>query len=152
MKKVVLQSMTDFVEEIKRNRSGYLDNDLNRIYKNAEFLKQPVELWMFVPCKLVDSKWIPMEEPKKQYIYSWNPNASPNPLTEEYKEYRQAKERVLFEGWTYFEDNVVEFKTERGYIYLDIEELYTLEDLTENEEDTRVLTPIALKQLGLWQS
>lgn len=58
---------------------------LDKIRSYANFLKQPLELWMFVPCKLVDGVWVVLEEKK--------------PFQDNYFEFQQAKERCLFEGF-----------------------------------------------------
>jgi len=56
------------------------------------FLSQKLEIWMFVPCKSVDGIWVILEEINEEY---------PNNIEyfEEIKEYQEAKERCLFEGF-----------------------------------------------------
>lgn len=63
-----LISMTDFVLEQKGDNLKY-----------AQFLKQPLNLGMFVPC--VDNE-----------VFNYSKHGNEN-------EYQQAKERVLFEGY-----------------------------------------------------
>jgi hypothetical protein len=98
-----LISMTDYVLEQEK----YLDitnrQKLEHIINYANFLKQPLELWMFVPCDLEGNVLI---EPIEQNPIYWS------------KEYQQAKERVLFEGFDL-----------RDYNLLMIQKLKTIEDL-----------------------
>ncbi|WP_395762361.1 hypothetical protein ACH34C_07075 [Elizabethkingia anophelis] len=82
-----LISMTDFVlnsaKDQKHRRDKYDD-----IYSYADFLKQPLALWMFFPC---DENNVPLEEP----IYSiTNYGASPEAFKrfeEDRKKFEQAK-------------------------------------------------------------
>ncbi|ATL45433.1 hypothetical protein CQS02_20075 [Elizabethkingia miricola] len=95
-----LISMTDFVlnsaKDQKHRRDKYDD-----IYSYADFLKQPLALWMFVP---VDENNLPLEEP----IYSiTNYGASPEAFKrfeEDRKKFEQAKSRVIFEGFKLLSD------------------------------------------------
>jgi hypothetical protein len=93
-----LISMTDFVLEQSsflnkaeyRNFSlGMLDFAINTT-KYANFLKQPLELWMFVPC--VDNE---------VFNYSKHGNK---------EQYNKAKERCLFEGFTYDKVGYIDYK------------------------------------------
>jgi len=103
-----LIGMTDFVLE-----QGYnpLQNDTEcwvKTHNYAKFLKQPLELWMFVPC---DEDGNFLEEPILNPICCRKPNddgggcpeccGSPDPDydTIEWSLYFQAKERCLFEGF-----------------------------------------------------
>ena len=58
-----------------------------QMVKYALFLKQKLEIWMFVPCKLVDGIWVVLEEKK--------------PFQDHYYEWEEAKERCLFEDIKY---------------------------------------------------
>ena len=66
-----------------------------QMVKYGLFLRQKLELWMFVPCKLVDDVWIILEEP----VYTEPSNMYYN--NSYVKEYKEAKDRCLFEGVTY---------------------------------------------------
>src|SRR5690349_9775881 len=59
--------------------------------KFDELLKQPLELWQFVPCKLVDGVWVVLEEP---CLYCFDACDIDKCL-----EYQEAKERYLFDGF-----------------------------------------------------
>ncbi|MCT3642303.1 hypothetical protein HZR07_17040 [Elizabethkingia anophelis] len=77
--------MTDFVLSILNNTSpNNFVKGVESIRAYAEFLKQPLALWMFVPC---DEGGDPMEYPK-DFTHDW-----------ELTSYDLAIERVLFEGF-----------------------------------------------------
>ena len=100
-----LISMTDFVLEQEK----YLDitnkKKLELIINYANFLKQPLELWMFVPC---DEDGDVLEEPLyNDADLSCDELDSINNLV---SEYHQAKERCLFDG----------FNEETASIYLGV--------------------------------
>ncbi|MYZ60739.1 hypothetical protein EH151_12665 [Elizabethkingia anophelis] len=81
-------------DDLKLNRESHFA--LLSIRRYAQFLKQLLALWMFVPC---DENNVPLEEP----IYSiTNYGASPEAFKrfeEDRKKFEQAKSRVLFEGF-----------------------------------------------------
>ena len=143
-----LINMTDFVinkrKELLRH-SEYkndLENYANIIYKYAQFLKQPLNLGMFVPC---DEDGDVLEKPEDYE------NRLPNMMTEyndEVYRYKQAKEKVLFKG----------FKINGNYIYyghfmvclISEIELYTVESLLNHfipETEEVQLTESAIKQI-----
>ncbi|MCT3835896.1 hypothetical protein HZQ15_18800 [Elizabethkingia anophelis] len=69
---------------------------LQKIYKYTQFLKQPLALWMFVPCdqngnilsepQMIEKR-LGFDETEIDYNYA------------EVEVYKKAKERVLFEGF-----------------------------------------------------
>jgi hypothetical protein len=87
MKKLI--SMTDFVLK-QNNKSDSMGCSYWKCNNYANLLKQPRELWMFVPC---DEDGNVLEEPLKRDYNNVNINNS------YYKKYQQAKERCLFEGF-----------------------------------------------------
>lgn len=123
-----LISMVEYVlaqHEINKFRSD--TSFFNGVINYANFLKQPIELWQFIPCKLVDGKYISYES---YFTHGGNKNTicepyeglfeiKPNVKCKEKKhldpdktryydsiayknaekEYQEAKERVLFEGF-----------------------------------------------------
>ena len=145
-----LISMIDFVSifyndlksEHKVNWS--FDQICNKIFNYANFLKQSLNLGMFVPC---DEDGDILDEPEDYE------NRLPNMMTEyndEVYRYKQAKEKVLFKG----------FKINGNYIYyghfmvclISEIELYTVESLLNHfipETEEVQLTESALKQIGL---
>jgi len=137
-----LISMVDFVLADK-----YAGSPINMNKQYANFLKQPLELWMFVPC---DDDGNVLEEIK--------------PYQDNYFKYQQAKERCLFDGFEFTESqkfstvnkikNSVHWYTkDRLYLttkkedgYHSYFQLFTIEDLIQCDIQ---LTPTALKQIGL---
>ena len=66
----------------------------------AKFLKQPLELWMFIPCD-ADNK--PLKEPDVQCLRSGSCQCGEEQVSDcrDWKyEYQAACDRVLFEGFT----------------------------------------------------
>lgn len=103
-----LISMTDFVLEqgkikvpIDSNATTTWTKALKSVYIYADFLKQPLSLSMFVPCKEVDGKWVVLEEPKEEKIWRQEMGGIIYQKTfkEAVEEYQQAKKRVFFEGF-----------------------------------------------------
>ena len=119
-----LITMTDFVFYIDNNREFARNYD--RILTYAKLLKQPLALWMFVPCELVGEEfanWQPMEIPR-EYKTSFS----------KYEKYKEAKEKCLF-VW------------QEGFDYKAICEMFTdLEDIIHFDFK---LTKTAIKQIGL---
>lgn len=118
-----LISITDFVLETQWLTCGSPRVDTsdrlrayNSIIDYANFLKQPLELWMFVPC---DEYGNVLEEPKEYFDwYKWGDFSKyGKSITPKCKEYNQAKERCLFEGF-YMEKAILFYKIEK---YSDIE-------------------------------
>jgi len=95
--KNILVSMTDFVLEQELINGGFGQDEINKVWNYVNFLKQPLELYMFVPCKLVDGVWVVLEEPK--YFKIDNSDFNNFNYADYCLEYQQAKERVLFEGF-----------------------------------------------------
>lgn len=154
-----LISMTDFVLEqkelMKESEQGFNIEKYDFIINTcnyANFLKQPLNLSMFVPCKLVEGVWVVLEEP----IFTTD-----IAITElsKVKEYQEAKDRVLFEGFEYVEEdeelflvfnkneslkiiNNENFVLYDGAVYVH----QVIEDLVKYNLE---LTPAAKKQIGL---
>lgn len=132
MKKLI--SMTDFVLEQKLmlNIQGYEKKFISNVSNYANFLKQPLELEMFVP---VDEEGNVFEEPIETVggveLYS--------------EKYQNAKEKVLFEGCVY-DDEMEVVRSDNGtdLFYIPESSIYTIETLMERELQ---LTESAIKQL-----
>lgn len=150
-----LRSMTDFVleqseilhKEQKRNFNlGMLDFVINSI-KYARLLKQPLELWMFVPC---DEDGNILEVPDNHEFYMEQFKGEFNDYYSQSYEYEKAKERCLFEGFKFLEGNKKVFHVEnkKGPVGIGFRNGYykTVEDIICTET---TLTPTALKQIGL---
>ena len=122
-----LMSMTDFVlndDVIFKEKRIFKDLVLNY----ATFLKQPLELWMFVPCdedcNAIDAKFYPASMSFAVEAESY------------FSKYQQAKERCLFDGYN-------------GTIH-QLQNLIKLKITVENMVKYNLqLTPTAIKQIGL---
>jgi len=91
-----LVSMTNFVlQEYEKRNAYYNQNDkvLSKIKKYAEFLKQPISIWQFIPCDLEGNI---LEKP---YNYDdkiiW--------LEGENRVYQEAEYRVIFKDFLILE-------------------------------------------------
>lgn len=117
-----LIGMTDFVLEQNKKGRVYYDDLWNIVINYANFLKQPLKLWIFVPC-------------------DENGNVLEKPICQEYalanQKYQQAKERCLFEN------HDLDIETIKHHINLG----RTVEYFDSFE--TLQLTSTALKQIGL---
>ena len=117
--------MTDFVLEQKKVLITYKNHDKGALFERCEnyanFLKKPLELWMFVPCS-VDGDVIPEPYNDEQHVII------------QHLEYAEAKEKILF-VW------------QDGFDYKGICEMFIdLEDIIDFDFE---LTQTAIKQLGL---
>jgi len=128
MKKLI--SMTDFIISETNKSNGNKSMLCNKFVHYTNFLKQPLELWMFVPCELIDGVWVVLEEPDGYNLWIFG-IVSDMP---EYLEYQQAKKRCLFEGFSEKDARFSLFANE------------TIEDLIEYNLQ---LTKTAEKQIGL---
>lgn len=160
-----LIGMTDFVLQDK-SMSGL------SIANYANFLKQPLELWMFAPC---DEDGNILEEPKDEALCEYCPlenwksdskgesceGSRCDVATENYnKKYYQAKERCFFEGFKVTSDKFIHdtchyfIEDKNGFKPLwnfnNKWEFYsrykTIEDLVKYSPE---LTLTAQKQIGL---
>lgn len=87
-----LISMTDFV--LEQNKFNLYKNSEEEIRNYANFLKQPLEKGMFVPC---DEDGNVLEEPKSWNDYLAYPDSFDGNIEwYELYAYEQAKEKVIF--------------------------------------------------------
>lgn len=136
-----------------KNRADYL-NWHEKLRNNFDdFLKQPLELWMLIPCKLVDGVWVVLvnnypEKPEtKDYHNEYGGNFElyqHNLML--WREYQEAKDRVLFEGFesrkSIMHGGLI---IQNGCLNLEGNDFnQTIEYLTRYEI---YLTPTALKQI-----
>lgn len=138
-----LISMTEFVLELWKDQSKkeitYVGlHEFTRLTVNyANFLKQPLELGMFVPC--VDGVPINIED----YQYS----------IKKMQTYLQAKENVLFDG-CFIQFGEMNLRNDIAYKNIfDLENIkhLTIEYLANKKSELLkpTLTPNAIKQIGL---
>lgn len=147
-----LISMREFVLEqieVKQSTSEFKETIVNY----AKFLSQPLTLGMFVP---VDEEGNVLSEPEMYYRQTGFDEVTPEYDAKEVEEYQQAKERVLFEGFTVeegmlkYNDGDTPFITRGNLIFYDgddIYQLFTIEDIVFYGEDP-ALTQQAIKQIG----
>lgn len=155
-----LQSMTDFVLGAWRSTSEIQSSaehnteQLRHIINYAKLLRTPLTLGMFVPC---DEEGNVLEEPK----FPTGERRAYDGLAELYdfqlRDYNEAKERILFEGFT-IEESMYEgiYTLFLNDTYFDTWDLiqnmfvkrrdYTVEDLVCSN---LTLTKSAIKKLGL---
>jgi len=140
-----LISMTDFV--LKQKSREYSITAFSEVLKYAKLIKQPLELWMFVPC---DEEGNVLEEPNGDNYRKDEEKLIPNFNYLKYKIdseiYQQAKERCLFEGLYLCEDGFI--RAEDSYILFSKEGMIkeTIEDMIYYQT---TLTQTAIKKLGL---
>lgn len=141
LQEIKLLSMTEFVLE-EGNPSNTDCQFADKVMAYANFLKQPLELWMFVPC---DKDGSVVEKPECSLDKEC---ASPTCV-----KYQQAKERVLFEGFEVRKMkgwNILDFPNNQYSkdfsVFEDAFKELTIEDLIKYN---LTLTPTAIKQIGL---
>lgn len=141
-----LISMTDFVlkydsVKFQSNPMSYVE-PFSNILEYAKFLKQPITLSMFIPCD--EEGNILIEPTKDDLSFYTHRNLS---IQEEFK---QAKEKVLFEG---FKARITKsgFKAiKKGLeISVSVDSKITVEDLVF---DDIMLSDSSLNQIGLWEN
>lgn len=94
-----LISMTTFVQQELKGKVLY--HHLEKVVNYSDFLRKPLELWMFVPCGLINFDWIVLQEPRHLFNDNIGNNISKIRQRQLYvKKYEQAKERCLFKGFT----------------------------------------------------
>jgi hypothetical protein len=151
-----LISMTDFVLESNKKiaQSHSRVECGNLILNYAQFLKQPLKLWMFVAC---DEERNMLEEPERWGDYLMFPESfDGNKEWNDLYEYQQAKERRLFEGVTVTIENntYLDIKLENGNVFRYVKKEqrfmfchdYKIENLLGRDA---TLTPTAIKQIGV---
>ena len=119
----------------------------------SKFLKQPLDIWMFIPCKLVDGVWVVLEEIETGIDLKFHPMSPGNEASkywaeykERVKEYQEAKDRVLFEGFEK-DNSFVTHKSHASFFYpISCLHEKSIEDLVKHNLE---LTPTALKKFNL---
>lgn len=105
-----LISTTDYVLEQDKVRPSYklyetdwakeFELRFKSVVNYANFLRQPLTLGMFIAC---DKEGNVLEKPKKYDL--WLKGYFVHTQLDKYYQYRKAKERVLFEGFTISEND-----------------------------------------------
>ena len=147
MKKLI--GMTDFVleQKLELNIKGYERVFIRNIVNYANLLKQPLMLGMFIPC---DEKGNVLEEPNRISNMNWGAKKLEDWSLNCY-EYQQAKERVLFEGFSVInKSNFYFLEREDTAIFLEVlskNTKFTIETLLQFP--TVTLTESAIKKIGI---
>ena len=97
LKYVLSHSKPDYVEE-----DGF-QNGYTEIYKYAEFLNKKAEIGFFIPCDKLGSileKHDLSDDNGRQYNKNIDEDLA-------WSEYKNAKDRILFEGFYFFNNNGV---------------------------------------------
>lgn len=138
-----LISMTAFVQQYLKGKVLY--HHLEKVVNYSDFLIQILELWMFVPCKLIDGVWVVLEEPSGYDLWI-SGIVSDMP---EFKEYQEAKERCLFEGFEFKGETDFSWIFKHGKTYPVMISKRNIEYLVTIFNREIELTPAAQKQIGL---
>ena len=104
----------------------------SRTYNYAIFLKQPLELWMFVPCD---------EDGNVLDVVPYYADD-----VEKVNEYKKAKERCLFKGFEMYKGNPYNYNKARAFTQDYIDEKWIIEKIIHWDLE---LTESAIKQSGL---
>jgi len=140
-----LINMTDFVLEQEEGfnigKIGWKEYTNNTI-NYAKLLKQPLELWMFVPC---DKEGDVLEHPN--YFKTCNSDFNNFNYADYCLEYQQAKEVCIFYGCVYDDEmEVVRSQDGENIFYITQKQLWDIESAIQYNLE---LTKTAQKQLGL---
>lgn len=150
-----LLSMTDFIEKSRdemtsKSPLNFSDTKkyFDRIFNYSDFLKQPLELWMFVPC---DENGNTLESPYKDNFIqsngSWINKGSWNQYSRELDEYVKAKERILFKDFEpCITNNVQSVHSNSRDVHFQLIEKKSIESIATGRIE---LTETAIKQIGL---
>lgn len=137
-----LIGMTDFVIKTHNEIYDSIDSE-SMMFNYANFLRQPLELWMLVPC---DEDGNVLIHPFNK-IYPASMSFS-NEIEDYNLKFRQAKERCLFDGFEYIISNNPDVY---GLLLYGNDTIYpdnfnTIEDVAKYKPK---LTLTAIKQIGL---
>ena len=147
-----LISMTAFVLEQNKILETYVNHLRKPLFERcvnyANFLKQPLKLEMFVPC---DEDGDILDEPEDYELRLTNMMTEYN---DEVYRYKQAKEKVLFEGFEVIKQDNITITIEFEHFQLDYNKILnvfanhrTIEDLAKY--NLIELTENQIKQIGL---
>lgn len=105
-----LITITDFVSTYLE--TGCAKTQFNKLHRYNDFLKQPIELWMFIPC---DEKNNPLKRPNIES----NTSDSNIAYICDMETYRKAVDRKLFKGFKLSANNEVN----KGDLYICLDTL-----------------------------
>lgn len=141
-----LISMTDFILEQNKILEKYKNHLRRPLFERcvnyANFLKQPLNLGMFVPC---DEEGCVLDEPIFHEPNNENEIGNYQILIDEYNE---AKEKVLFEGFEITDETEFLISKYGFSLYFNQIEDFNIEHLLTWSNEIQ-LTENAIKQIGL---
>lgn len=152
-----LVSMVDYVIQLSNNNNfiktledkrGF-EKYWSKTFSYAQFLKQPLKLEMFVPCddegNVLENKSCPVN--CDQGDFHEEGKCFKNGCVQEAREYKRAKEKVLFKGnWEHHRDDKYSFMhwCSYGHKSIKMHNCKSIEDLVKYDLE---LTENAIKQL-----
>lgn len=137
--------MIDFVLEQNKPGLKYLMS-MDKCIRYAKFLKQPLVLGMIIPC---DENNNPLPEPQMKPERKLFDEEDMDYDAQELYDYIQAKEKVLFKGFSIRTESKKTFVGIEGYeIEILILSKLTIEDLASDWNHIE-LTESAIKQIEL---
>lgn len=148
-----LISMTDFVLEQDKLLGDYEDFRAV-IVSYTQFLKQPLELWMFIPCKLADGVQVVLSKPVNYESFEVGMSGKDFGFCfSDCEEYQQAKEICLFDGCEITEDEGIKYLklTDKNHIsFYNFDDKFKDKTIEDYSFDYGlILTTTAIKQIGL---
>ena len=149
MNKIKLPSMVEYVKNFK-NSSKSMGESYWFCDKFANFLSQQPNIGMFVPAVFEDGEWRVLSKPKEYLEWcKWGDFTKyGKSITPKCKEYHEALDNVIFEGWEY-NDKELFLDGNLFWVFLNklkFEEGLTIEQLTPHN---LTLAPKFAKELGL---
>ena len=160
MKEKELISMVEFVlkqdetlinPKSSTEHSDKLELSYNLIQLYAEFLNQPLNICQFVPAVFDGGKWVVLEEPKdyERYLMMESDDNWIQLFGDWYnkcRQYQQAKDNVIFEGWemTVYVHGV--WWVEKDGYCVKSDNKWTIQDLIKYKP---ILTKYGQQQAGL---
>ena len=152
-----LISMCDFVLEQwypENLEKEEFEDVYTKIHNYAKFLKQPLELWMFMPF---DKDGNIVQSPFKDNFTlvdgKWMNKGSWNQYTRELEEYQQAKERCLFKGFSVKDGLSICEENSILHIFWNYDGIWRISKGLKTIEDLSLynlqLAPTAQKQIGV---
>ena len=142
-----LISMTEFVLE-QYEKYENLAKYCESVYNHANFLRQTLNISMFVPAKFIDGVWVVLEEPNPISIGEQIHKNLYEAIYDlkEVEEYESAKSNVLFEGFVLIKEHTEYWLLMKDLFDYKLFKNETIEGLVKFKP---TLTTTAKKQIGL---
>lgn len=154
MKQRKLISMLDFIFKQDEINGGFGQEEIDKVWEYANFLKQTPKIGMFVPAKEVDGEWVVLEEPIAENYFNVDitidkfTDEDAKGLNEHYIAllfWEEAKSRVIFEG-NFDVSTKGSFSVRFNNVFHILSGFKTVEDLIKYDLQ---LTEQKAKELGL---